>query len=318
MITITGNDELKKFISENNLSTPSEYGKEWVENEMKRLDRFIPVCELVPVYHFDKQEGNDGLFTGEMIIKYGEHLLKASGESQKEMVFDLSLFNGIKSPYLEGIDMSEYDLQRPKRVSKITVKKMDSWIKYLLQREEIYETFINSVTEKIQNFRALLQPYSEFIHYGGDNNSGTYARGGLYYRFEIDKSGRIFEVIGLSRVQHDFGTFIQMSDNQYVSGEVEIVNPENEDFLLFATNVVSFYSETSRPLYRTYVSALERFRSGISFKDINSDFFKEFRTYCLDKLARSEKTLERILTFYRKVISLAVDGGYMSDNPLKD
>lgn len=321
MITIIGNDELEKFIDENKLPALRKDELEWVEKEKERLDNFVPICKLIPVYYFMeiKSESKLVLQTGEMIVRYDGHLLKAKG-SFKDTTFDLSLFEGIKSPYLAMFKEDDYGLQKPKRVGKITEGKMDDWIKYLLEREKVLETYLNSVIEKIQNFQALLAPYREFINFETDNNRGIYVRGGLYYRYVITSAGQILEEIGLSRVHHDFRTFIQMSDNQYVATEEECVSPESVDFLLFTRNHLDRdeISRSLRNLYRTYISALEKFKPSISFKDVNKTFFDEFRDYWLGKLTRSEKTLDRILSFYKKVISDAIKKGYMSDNPFED
>jgi len=70
--------------------------------------------------------------------------------------------------------------------------------------------------------------------------------------------------------------------------------------------------------YHSQVSKLQKFRSDISFQDIDIQFVKEYQHYMLSELHNDISTCYKSLAFIKQIINKAIVDGELKDNPFKN
>lgn len=252
MINIYGVQALQKFMFANNVQELSERENNRIEEELKALSVvFSPVCQLVTQYQFIKGNSDGGdiqyvLAHHYPVLAYKERYLRPYNGLGSSPTYSLTLCENIDHNFLTYFSLPSRLTTRPPKIGKATVRKMDTWLEYLLEIEKLKKEYIEYKQKEIEDFKNILRTYAGGLKWDVTKNSGEIERGGIQYVYNIDANGGIAQKLSLPfRREDDIRTFMDISENLYKK-----TNPEV--FLLYSCD--AWHSKESQNLIGIFSS----------------------------------------------------------------
>ena len=194
-----------------NVTIENEYRAKDVENYKKfvsEVNKFYP-CEIE--YSVSLQDGT----------YYFEHVYAKIKSNMELYIFPLNYQKKIRIHGFNNYkDISHYDIEKvkegfiePKQIGVMTAKKIQDWVTY---QEQVHAKILELSQEQSNHVAEFLKSIEGMDVYFWDNgNKGEIRKGGLMYKFEIDK-GYISEKIVASFDENtSLDVFLRMSDNKY-------------------------------------------------------------------------------------------------------
>lgn len=261
---IYGIEAFNKFMSENQVQPLTDYELETIPQKLDELSGFSPICKIVTRYHFEQFDDETAKELGyryylhyqEAVLEYKWYHLKPGKDHHLATTFSLSFCEPNNHPYAEYFRLPNELKEKPQRIGKVTVAKMDCWLEYLLKVEKLKEDHIKLKEKEVQDFMNLLKPYEKIIYWAGKTH-GIIIQGGLKYSFWTDR-GNISQTLELAYGRTTLPqAFLDMSDNFYEKDKSEIL-------VLYSCD--AWHSHKSKNLISVFSSRekLNRYLKGLS------------------------------------------------------
>ncbi len=195
VVYFNNENEFRKYAEENKIS--------YVENMIKNANDYqdyyvpfkdIPGCELAYVYYVEDVE----LY---ICIKWKGVPMRADFGWYNEKTFEFSLCEGTD---WQGISPGQWPYktgEKPQKIGKPTVKKLDNWRTYLLNvrkaqenaRDLTFASMVAKIEEVKKNF-----PEANSVEWKSGYWAFEKICNGLVYTVNIEKSGKIWEKLSLA------------------------------------------------------------------------------------------------------------------------
>lgn len=148
------------------------------------------------------------------VIRNGVQLFIRYDSYRKEylLFFDREAFR--HSDY-RTVEWAKEGLQQPNRMKKLSTRKVEEWITFLVSHYRNLERLDAENRRKIASFRERIEAIPDVI-WNVDRNGGRIRRHGLTYTFCIERT-EYKETISLDySVAKTLDHFLALSDNKYV------------------------------------------------------------------------------------------------------
>jgi hypothetical protein len=168
--------------------------------------------KIVPLIVVSKPENEDYYLLEYIrpIINVNGLLLIPTSQSFNNKSFEFILHKEINSVKIRGV---KFDLEKPNKIGKATVKKFTEWIDYLQAIEVLKASELNRIDEKVNKFFEDTKDLG--IVWNKERTKGEIKRGGLIYKVDISDDGYIYQRWEKNVFDNDIKTFLAISDNKF-------------------------------------------------------------------------------------------------------